>query len=59
MKVCDNGHDPIAYNGNHGCPLCSLMIHINIVHDFIESKGEEFVKELVKYQGSQNKKEEE
>lgn len=54
MIVCNNKHDPIVYRKNHrgedtGCPLCRLTKHDNQVHDFIESKGKELVKELVAY----------
>jgi hypothetical protein len=34
---------------NRVCPLCNLREHDNMVHDFIESKGRELVRELVAY----------
>ncbi len=50
MKICDKGHSEIVYRGKYNCPLCQLITHNNIVPDFIESKGTELVRELVKYQ---------
>ena len=56
MKICDNGHDPIVYNTGTYCPLCQMMKHIDQVHDFIESKGDGLVEELVKYQEEHKEK---
>ncbi len=50
MKMCQKGHTQIVHNNIYDCPLCVLIKHNNIVHDFIESKGTELVRELVKYQ---------
>ena len=34
------------------CPLCNLREHNNEVHNFIESKGQQLIDELVSYQNS-------
>ena len=50
MKICNNGHTQIVYSTIYSCPLCQLTKHDNTVHDFIESKGQGLIDELVKYQ---------
>lgn len=53
MQICANKHDPIVHD-NKRCPLCSLIVHNYVVHDFIESKGRTLVNELVAYQHKRN-----
>jgi hypothetical protein len=53
MQICSNKHDPIVFDHNK-CPLCSLTVHTDVVHDFIESKGDALVRELVAFQHKRN-----
>jgi hypothetical protein len=53
MVLCNKKHSKIVHN-NGTCPLCNLTEHNNLVHDFIESKGRDFVNELVSFLNSKN-----
>ena len=54
MEMCSNGHGSIVFADYNHCPLCALTKHNDIVHDFIESKGKDLVRELVAYQHKRN-----
>lgn len=56
MYICDNGHSKVVHENPYYCPLCHLMVHNIMVHDFTESKGQKLVDELVEYQKNQNTK---
>ena len=57
MIICEKGHTRIVHNNKYGCPMCQILKHSNQVHDFIESKGNDLIMELVNYQRAITEKE--
>lgn len=57
MKTCENKHDMIVYDSDWGCPLCKLTKHNTMVHDFIESKGQPLINDLVAFQNKERENE--